>query len=299
MPCVGVVIVNWNRAADTQRCLDSLHQTTYPALEIVVVDNGSTDDSVAVLQSAEPQLTLIQTGENLGYTGGHNVGIRYFLERDAAYVLLLNNDAVIDPDAITELVDVASKCTQPCFVGAEICVLEAPQTVLSAGGDLEDGWRVRHTRAGEAHKDAPAQPYATEFLSGCAILASRAALVQVGLLDDDFFLYFEDVEWSYRARRLGVALMIAPRALVWHPDTHVRDTNSKRITYYATRNALLFARKHRLGVRTRLGLWWYHVRMALSWSLRPRWRHKRPQRDALLAAMWDYETGRFGRNDRL
>ncbi|MCO5186916.1 MAG: glycosyltransferase family 2 protein [Anaerolineae bacterium] len=297
-PLVGVVVVNWNRSDDTLRCIASLRQSDYGAVEIVVIDNASTDDSVAVIHSAEPDIALIETGQNLGYTGGHNAGIRYFLERDASYVLLLNNDAVVAPDTITEMVKAAQQWAGLCFVGAEICILEKPDTVLSAGGVLHDGWRVQHDGTGELSAFRPNQPYETEFLSGCAILASRDALARTGLLDEEFFLYYEDVEWSYRARQRGVTLLVAPQALVWHPDTRRRDVSSQRVSYYGTRNALLFARKHGLGLRTRLALWFYHVRMMVSWTVRPRWRHKRPQRDALWLALRDYLGGRFGRSDR-
>lgn len=298
IPLVGVVVVNWNGSADTLRCVDSLRQSDYGAVEIVIVDNGSTDDSVAAILSAEPDTMLIETGQNLGYTGGHNAGMRYFLERDAAYVLLLNNDAVVAPNTITEMVKTAQQWMGLCFVGAEICMLEKPDTVLSAGGALHDGWRVEHSGAGELSAFRPNRPYVTEFISGCAILASRDAVARTGLLDEEFFLYYEDVEWSYRARQRGVTLLVAPQALVWHPDTHRRDNNSQRVSYYGTRNALLFAHKHELGIWTWLALWLYHVRMLVSWTVRPRWRHKRPQRDALWLAMRDYLGGRFGRSDR-
>ena len=92
--------------------------------------------------------------------------------------------------------------------------LEKPDTVLSAGGVLHDGWRVQHDGTGELSAFRPNQPYETEFLSGCAILASRDALARTGLLDEEFFLYYEDVEWSYRARQRGVTLLVAPQALV-------------------------------------------------------------------------------------
>lgn len=296
-PLVGVVVVNWNRKDDTLRCLDALRAVTYPNVAVVLIDNASTDDSVDAIRMAHPDLPILALPDNTGFTGGHNAGMRYFLERDAAYVLLLNNDAVIAPDAITLLVEAAQAHPAAGLVGANICVLEAPETVLSAGGTLDDGWRVRHEGMGLLRDQMPLAPYTTAFLSGCAVMASRSTLQQIGLLDDDFFLYFEDVEWSYRARQRGYDLLLVPQAIVWHPDTRRRDVASKRITYYAARNALLFARKHNLGWRARVAVWVYHVRMALSWSVRPRWRGKRAQRDALLLAFRDYLSGRFGRND--
>jgi len=293
-PRIGVILVNWNRAADTLRCLASVLASAYDNYEVVVVDNASGDGSAEAIEAAQPGLTLLRNPVNAGFAGGNNLGIRHCLARGADYVFLLNNDAVVDPSALSALAAAAAAHPQVGFLGAKICALEDRRVVLSAGGVLRDGWQPAHCGMGEADAGQPAEPAAVDYLSGAALLAGRRAVETIGLLDEDFFLYYEDVEWAYRARRAGFQVWIVPAARVYHPDTRRRDQDSAVVTYYAARNSLLFAKKHRLGYAVFLRLWLSHGRNLLSWSLRPRWRHKRRQRDALARGLRDFAWGRWG-----
>jgi GT2 family glycosyltransferase len=299
VPFVGVIVVNWNRKEDTLRGLRALDSAEYAQMSVLLVDNASTDDSVAVIKDTFPDLAVLALDDNLGFTGGYNAGIRYFMERDTDYVLLINNDAVLAPDALQKLVDSAETNPNAALFSAEVRSIEQPERIIFAGGTLQDGWMVRHDRLGQAYRDCSRQPYTTDFLSGCVVMARCNRLQEIGLLDEDFFMYFEDVEWSYRTQQHGYDLLVVPDAVAWHPDTRDRDTFSKRITYYSARNALLFARRQQLSWRTKLSIWHYHLRMALSWTVKPRWRDKRPQRDVLILALFDYLRGNFGRSDRL
>src|ERR1041385_7762298 len=107
VPSVAVILVNWNGKSDTLECLRSLEQDTYRLKRVIVVDNGSTDDSVEAIRRAHPLTNVIETGTNLGFTGGNNVGIRYALSSGSDYVFLLNNDTTVAPDAVQALVDAA------------------------------------------------------------------------------------------------------------------------------------------------------------------------------------------------
>jgi GT2 family glycosyltransferase len=159
---------------------------------------------------------------------------------------------------------------------------------------LYDNWQSEHLGLGELDKGQFDTTVEVDYLSGCALLISREVIEAVGMLDEDFFAYNEDVEWCYRGKRIGFKSIFVPEAKVWHPDTRGRDEDSPVVTYYITRNSLQFIRKHGLGyapmARTLSG----YARTLLSWSLRPRWRHKHEQRNALAHAMLDFARKRFG-----
>jgi GT2 family glycosyltransferase len=298
-PRLVAVVLNWNNAPDTLRCLAALEASDADGFEVVVVDNASTDGSVAVLRARYPDLALLENRENLGYAGGNNVGIQYALDRGADYVLLLNDDAVVAPDALSALLDAAQDHPGVGFLGPKVLSLEEPRQLLSAGGILDREWRSSHRGADELDEGQFDELAEVDWLSGCALLVSREAIRRVGMLDPAFFAYHEDVDWCYRGRQAGLGVLLVPGAKVWHPDTRVQQLDSPLVTYYMARNSLLFLSKHRLGtdlLLRRLGRYLYRL---VSWSIRPGWRHKRQQRDALLRAVLDFGRRRFGRAERL
>ena len=298
-PRVAVVIVNWNKGAETVRCIASVRASTYPWIDLVVVDNASSDKSVEVIEGAYPNLPLLRTAQNIGFTGGYNLGIRHALARGADYVFLLNDDAVIAPDTIHVLVMAAQANPDAGFLGPRIDSLEERDVLLSAGGLLREGWKTVHRGLGERECGQFDRLEQVDYLSGCALLVSRRAIEAVGMLDDDFFAYYEDVEWCCRGRRAGFQVLFAPEAVVWHPDTRRRDNTSVLLTYYLARNSLIFAKKQRLGYQARTNILMSHVRTLMSWSLRPRWRNKYPQRHALYRALTDYLHGTTGKAEGL
>lgn len=293
-PRLGVVIVNWNRKMDTLRCIASVLSSDCDNFEVLVVDNASTDGSLEIIRETHPNLLTIYSSVNLGFTGGYNTGIQYFLNRGSDYLMLLNNDAVVGSTALSAFVTAALSHPEAGFLGAKICSLEDRQTILSAGGTLYRGWQPVHRGMGEldsAQFDALVE---VEYLSGCALLVSRQAIESVGMLDNDFFAYHEDTEWCCRGKQGGFKVLFVPQARVWHPDTRKRDEESAPVTYYVARNSLLLARKRRLGTGALMGLMIGYARTLASWSLRPQWRHKCQQRDALALALRDFLRGRFG-----
>lgn len=291
---IGVVVVNWDTLGDTRQCINAVRASTHQHYELFVVDNAFSDGSVAALRHAYPEATVIANGRNLGFAGGYNVGIRAALEHGRDAVLLLNDDTVVAPGALRALAEAARAHPRAGFLGPKICTVEDPQVLLSAGGYLRDGWKLIHRGLGELDRGQFDTAAEVECLSGCALLVTREAIEEIGLLDEDFFAYYEDVDWCYRARQAGLSLLFVPQATVWHPDTRTRDTESPLVTYYTARNSLLFARRHGLGAVTMAVIMGHHTRTLASWSLRPRWRHKRKQRDALLHALADFATGRCG-----
>lgn len=292
-PRVAVVTVSWNDAPLALRAVEALRTSDLPGLEIVVVDNGSLPEHAARLRAGLGDATLIPLPANTGYTGGFNAGLRHAAAvADADLVVLVNSDAIVAPDAVRRLVEAAVERPDAFLIGALILAGESGETVLTAGGRLDDRLEAVHEGMGEAAPGLDAPPRTVDVVSGCVVLVRAATLPRLGYLDPSFFAYYEDVDWCLRARRLGHGVYVAPAARAWHPDTRARDELSAPVTYYMARNRLLLARKHAPGryvaVLTRL------LRTAASWSLRPRWRHRHAQRDALVRAIADDLRGYRG-----
>ena len=294
-PRVVAIVLNWNSAGDTIDCVAALARQPYPSCATLVVDNGSSDDSLHRIRAALPSLPVLTLNDNLGYAGGNNRGIERALRDGADYIWLLNPDTVVAPDALAALIEAAEVRPRAGLLGPKVYTREDPGRILSAGGMLEDECVAVLRGLGEADTGQFDAVTEVDYVSGCAVLARRDAIEAIGMLDERFFLYHEEVDWCRRARAAGFSVLYVPAARVWHPDTRVRDELSPLVTYYIARNTLQFARKHRVGGAAMARLIGRYARTLVSWSVRPRWRHKRRQRDALALALFDFAAGRLGR----
>jgi GT2 family glycosyltransferase len=246
MPLAYIVILNWNGAKDTIACVESCLELNYDNYRILIVDNGSSDDSESVLRERFPAIDLLQTGKNLGFAGGNNVGIRYALEQGADFVWLLNNDTVVDSACLSYLVEAAESDKTIGMVGNKIYYLDKPEIIWFAGGeiDLQRGGLSKHI--GKDHKDDGSydRPVSTGFVTGCSILAKRAMIKDVGPMDEAYFLYFEDVDWNLSAQKQGWKLFYEPRAKLWHKEgAQTRESCSSQFIYYSLRNRLYFMKR--------------------------------------------------------
>jgi GT2 family glycosyltransferase len=297
LPRVAVIVLNWNGGQDTLDCLASLRQMDYPCFDVLVVDNSSTDGSIEAIRESFPEVSLIETGANLGFTGGNNVGMRHALDRGVDYVLLLNNDTEVAVDLLTCLVDAVEAEPGVGVAGPLIYYYDQPAIVWSAGGAV-DRRRGQTRMVGLGEPDSGqygSTPREVDFVSGCALLTRRSVLEQIGLLDERFFAYYEEVEWCLRARRAGYRIINVPGAKVWHKISPKQRASSPMVHYYMTRNRLLFLSSAGLGWRA-----WFQalvlddLRTLLSWTLKRKWRHKRPCRQATLRAIADAGRCRWG-----
>jgi len=297
MPRVMIIVLNWNGKDDTLACLESLQQVTYPNFEVLIVDNGSGDDSVAAIRTRFPQQLLIETGENLGYAGGNNVGLRHALAQGADYCLLLNNDTQVAPDFVERLVEATEADPTIGVAGPMIYYHKRPDLIWSAGGAID--WRRGQTWMEGLDTPDSGQfgtaPRLVDFVTGCALFARRAVMEQVGLLDERFFVYYEETEWCVRAQRAGFHIIHVPQAKIWHKIPLDARDSSPLVQYYMTRNQLLFLKTTEAGWRT----WGYvlfaeYLRRLISWSIRPKWRGKKQHRQMMLRAIRDALRGRWG-----
>lgn len=293
-PKVSIVVLHWKNFDDTLACLKSISNLTFQPDNIIIVDNHSDDFCVQKVKNLLPSSLIIKSERNLGYSGGNNLGIRYALENEADYIWILNNDIIVDGDALYILVDIALENSNAGFLGPKILTQEDPSKILSTGGILQSDGKAYHIGIGESDNGQFNEINEADFLSGSSFMVGRNVIEKIGLLDEDFFAYHEDIDWCYRARQAGFKILNVPRAIVFHPDTRIRDENSALVTYYITRNSLLFARKTRLGSCIFACMFLNHIRTLMSWSLRPRWRYKREQRDALARGLLDFIRSRFG-----
>jgi len=297
-PLVGILVLNWNSPQDTIRCLHSIKTSAYSNYLILVVDNGSIDDSVLQIQDTFPNITIIETEKNLGYTGGNNIGIQYFLKKEIGYIFLVNNDAVIAPDSLNYLLSIARIDSRNGFAGPKILALEEPKMLLSAGIYMNSAQDPVHRGIGEFDSGQYDRVSEVDALSGSACLVSREVIETIGMLDDNFFLYHEDIDWCFRCKNAGFKVLFVPSAKVWHPDPRIRDENSPLVIYYITRNSLLFKRKHHLGPWSTIRQLTNNLKTVISWSIKPKWKNKSIQRDALCNAITDYILKRWGCNKR-
>lgn len=294
---VAIIVLNWNGLKDTLACLASLAHLDYPNYVLVVVDNGSTDNSIPTIQAAYPEVTLIATGENLGYVGGNNRGLAYARQIEADYALLLNNDTEVSPDFLQLLVEAAAQDAQVGIVGPTIYYFDQPETVWSAGGAID--WQQGNTAMIGLNQVDQGQfgerPRPVDFVTGCALLIKMAVVDQAGSLDPRFFAYYEETEWCVRVSRAGFKILHVPAAKIWHKISLVAREASPQVHYYMTRNQLLFLSLSRAGISSWLYIIFNYSRTLLSWTLKPKWRHKAPLRQAMVQAILDYGRGRFGK----
>ena len=239
-PCVCCVIVNWNGWQDTVDCLTSLREQVYSNLQIVVVDNGSTDDSVERIRSGFPEVRLIETGKNIGFPSGCNVGLRAALAGNAEYVWLLNNDTVCPPDTLHKLVLRAMASPDAGLVGTVLLYAHDPTKVQAWGGGRIIPWIAFST-----HFYAP-----TEFGQNCyttfaSVLARREMLEEVGLLYEGFFMYQDDSDLCLRMQKTQWKIVMAADTAVLHKEGASTDASQKPfMTKVITVSALRLIRRN-------------------------------------------------------
>ncbi len=245
-PSVAIIILNWNGKEDTLECLSTVVLVEYPNYEIIVVDNGSTDDSVDAISKRYPAITILQTGANLGYAGGNNFGIRWALDHGTDFIILLNNDTIVAQDLIIKFVDAYKLLPVDSVLGAKIYFYDKPDTIWFAGGKW-NSQRSCFEHLGFGQKDSAEfnNYFAVDYITGCALFSSSATFRDVGLLDDNLFLTYEETDWCYRAQEKKHKCIFVPEAKLWHKvSSSFGGADSPLVAYFMQRNLLLWAKRH-------------------------------------------------------
>jgi len=235
---VVCIIVNWNGWADTIKCIESLAHIDYDSLSVLLVDNGSTDDSVIRIRTAFPNLEIIESCTNLGFGGGNNLGIRQALQRDPKYLWLLNNDTVVEPGTLAALVAAIQEDRSLGAVGSVLRYAHAPELIQAWGGGHINLWTGT-----SRHFHSPVPCDQLDYLTAASILIRTEVLEQVGIFDEQYFMYWEDTDLCFRIRRAGWRLAVAEKAILLHKENASSGAKSTRFDYYVTLNGIRFLRK--------------------------------------------------------
>lgn len=243
-PKISILILNWNGKHDTLACLNSIQRLSYPQVEVIVIDNGSSDDSVESIKTQFPRYTLLSTGVNLGFAEGNNVGIRLALEGGADYVLLLNNDTVVAPDLLEQFMQTALLHPHAGIFGAKIFLFESPDTLDHLGGMWNRKQGVFELIGLREKGDLWDSSQEIDYACGACLMIKRAVLEKVGLLEPRFFLIWEESDLCFRARRAGFLTITAPRAHIWHKVSASFVGGKPHSTYFWWRNRLLWIERN-------------------------------------------------------
>jgi GT2 family glycosyltransferase len=230
-PKVFIIILNYNGKDILKKCLESVYLCEYSNREVVVVDNNSSDDSFEEARKHFSKFHFIKNNKNIGFAAGNNVAIRWALEKMADYIFLLNNDAFLEKDTITILIEEAEKKKEVGILSPLIYLGNSNKIWFSGG-------KINWLKMRVEHQDSIKS---TEYITGCAMLIKKDVFKKIGLLDESFFLYYEDADFSYRAKKEGFELKIVSNAIVHHFEKSSRNIDK---IYYLVLSGIKFFRKN-------------------------------------------------------
>ena len=247
-PSVYVLILNWNGVMMTTECVESVLKSDYPEFRIVVIDNGSTDGSIAVLRDRfGARIYIIENCANLGYALGFNKGLEYaFVDNSADYCLVMNNDTIIDPKSISALVSIAETDEKIGFVTGKVYYYHDPHVFQSVGmADDPVKWRGEHIGAGEQDIGQYDMVSERSFADDVYTLICKKLYWETGGYNPNFFLQSEETDWQARAKKLGYKIMYTPHAKLWHKVSMTLGLDSALKAYYDARNPMLVILLHK------------------------------------------------------
>lgn len=252
-PSVVIIILNWNGCEVTIDCLKSLFKIDYPNFKILIVDNGSIDNSVQKIEKFVcdlPNISILPLGKNYGFTGGNNKGIAHILLSESpTYFLLLNNDTEVDSTFLSKMVSLAESNNKIAAVVPKIYYFDHPNTLWYAGGYINRlSCMGEHFGKNKLDSAKFSQVKSVTFMNGCAILIKSDIVRKIGLFDDDLFANCEDADLSLRILQAGFNIMYEPNAKIWHKVSYSFKSNDNKWfgLYIATRNLVILQKKHNL-----------------------------------------------------
>ncbi len=249
-PLVSIISVNYNSLDVTIEMIESVYRNAYQNIEIIVVDNGSEVSPKIQLQEQFPQVIVIEAGKNLGFAGGNNLGIA---ASRGAYIFCLNNDAELTNGVIEKLLQLFEETPNLGIASPKICFFPGagnkpePDIIQYAGSTPVHNLTARNETIGRFEKDegqySKAKP--TAYVHGAAMMIKKEVIEQVGLMAEEFFLYYEELDWCEQIKRKGYEIYIEPNGTVYHKESYSVGKISTLRTYYLTRNRILFMRRNR------------------------------------------------------
>lgn len=253
-PSVGIVIINWNSFGHTDQCLLSLKKVTYPNFKVFIVDNGSTDVSGKQLEDKYGDFAhFIFHHENAGFAGGNNIGIAEVIRQGYDYLMLLNNDTESEPDFLDHLVNRLETDRTFGAVQPKFNFLLERNKIWNAGGKFISFFGISKTIGyNEVDRDIHHQPKTIDWITGCGFMVSSAIVKEVGMLNEKFFIYYEDVDWSFRIKKAGFKLAYEPKSVVYHEAGMSQKSKVRKeegyvnpfVHYLRSRNQIWLLRKY-------------------------------------------------------
>lgn len=236
LPKIFIIILNYNGKDTIRKCLDSVFCSDYSNSETVVVDNDSKDGSLELAKNLYSKFHFIKNEKNIGFSAGNNVGIRFALEKMADYVFLLNNDAVLEKDTLSKLIEAAEKENAGIF---SPIIYTDENKIWYSGGAIK--WlAMKNIHRSQVPKNKV--PYSTRYVTGCAMLVKKEIFKKIGLLSEDYFLYYEDADFCLRAEKEGFSSIVVPDAKVIHFEKSELDLSNK--IYWLVLSGLIFFDKN-------------------------------------------------------
>ena len=246
---VYIILINYNGYKDTLECIESLKNISYRNYKIIIVDNKSTDSSIQELSKiTNENIILIKSDKNLGFAGGNNLGIKYALKDEKTeYILLLNNDTIVEPDFLSYLVKTGEKDKKIGLIGCKIKYFTNRDLIWYAGGHV-NWFRFMGKHDGLRKFDSPKYNKEKEisFITGCCVLIKRDVIEKIGLLPEEYFMYFEDVDFCVKVKDAGFILFYQPLAVIYHKiGLSSGGEKSSFALEYLARNRLYFMFKYK------------------------------------------------------
>ncbi|MFH1551503.1 MAG: glycosyltransferase family 2 protein [bacterium] len=299
-PKVFIILLNWNSWSDTLECLESLKNNDYPNYKVVIVDN----DSKRKPQTHDSKIKIIYNNKNLGFSGGNNVGIKYALENGADYILLLNNDTIVSKNFLSEMIEVGESNKKFGLIGSKIYFYSDTKKIWFAGGQVHLINNKKHwlynrgvmRGCGEIDKGQYDEPkiQETEYITGCCLLIKKEVIKKIGLIPEEYFVYYEDTDWSFKARKAGYKCIFAPTAKIWHKGSRTTIEYSSSYIYYHIRNGLIFANKYApwyIKPAIHLDVVWRIIKQIIKFIFFPK---KRIWAKSILLGIKDFYFGKRG-----
>lgn len=247
---VSIVTLNMNQAHMTAEFLDSLIDSSYSNIEVIVVDQNSKEHPDEILSKAYPNLTLVKSKTNLGFTGGNNLAVKY---AKGEYIFCVNNDTIIPRTLIEDLLKPFSEHSNIGIVSPQIIYFHAPTIIQYAGYTVINNITGRNIAIGK-HQDRTIakfnKQYETAYAHGCAMMIPYKVIADVGFLAEDFFIYYEELDFSQRVKDAGYKIWYNGATNILHKESVTTGKNSTFKEYYHTRNRLLFMRRHSKSAHT-------------------------------------------------
>lgn len=295
MKRIGIVIVNYNGEKYQNDALKTIYESSYNDLEVIIVDSGSKDNSIAMAKELYPDVHYLLQEENVGVAKGNNIGIHYAIEElKTDYVLLLNNDIELHKDTILHLIEAADPNT---ITVPKIYYYDPKDMLWFAGGAMvwkkgeSEHWGNFETDCGQYDEQKP-----ITYSPTCCMLIHRTVFERIGFIDETVFMYFDDTDFCARVNKAGITILYVPKAVMWHKVSSAGGGSDSMVqVYYMTRNKLYYMNKHKAELKFPARLFTY-TKFIVKYLISPFYK----KNDKYIIKAWkDYRNGKMGRCDTL